>query len=416
MSMGMRETLAIRGGSPACRDLPDPAWPVTTADDIEAVVAVLRSGLLVSDRNVLTPVHTFEQRWAQHLGVKHCIAVANGTLAIELALRAVGVGPGDEVLVPALSFVATAMAVRVIGAVPVFVDVDPQSFNLDPARLEALVSPRTKAVLVVHLHGAASDMDAILQSASDHSLAVIEDSAQAQGASHHGRACGSLGDAGTFSLQMTKNLPTCGEGGMVVTNDDAIAEHVVRARQFGELIRVGEERTYRSESVGTNAKLGAVQAAYATSQLDRFVEWDAIRKQNVRSFLDLLGGLPHLRVPTAADGTEHAWHILRFDIDRPGPLEDIAPRRRRLLLMRALAAEGVPVSRYQTLPLPEQPALMDAVIQPSAEWSHASRVVNQTFTLQRRHLPPDAMPVLSAYARAFQKVFLNAAELREVAQ
>lgn len=414
MTLSPSVQLAINGGRPVCEPTSQPVWPITTDDDVEAVVRVLRSGQLVADRTAETAVHTFEEQWARHLGVDHCVAVSNGTVALELALRAVGVRPGDEVLVPALSFVASAMAVAAVGAVPVFVDVDPVDYNIDPGLLARHVSERTRALLVVHLHGAPAPMDPIMAFAHEHGLPVVEDAAQAQGASDHGRACGSMGTVATFSLQMTKNMPTCGEGGMVVTNDEQIAEHVLRGRQFGEKIALGQPRDYRSESIGTNAKLGSVQAAYASSQLARFVSDDATRKRNVAEFLDQLQDLPHLRPPVQAADTEHAWHILRFDLDRPGPLEDVPARRRRLMCMRALSAEGVPVSRYQTLALPEQPALQPLVSQPSSHWKNASRVINQTFTLQQRHLPPTAMPVLAAYAEAFRKVFTHADQIREI--
>lgn len=408
------ERLALLGGTPTCRASFQPVWPVTTERDINAITDVLGHGILVADRNVTTPVDLFEKQWACYTGAKHCIAVSNGTVAIELSLRALDISSGDEVIVPALSFVASAMAVAMVGATPVYVDIDEQTYNLNPDLLEDLITARTKAIVVVHLHGRPADMDAVLAVAERHGLPVIEDAAQAQGAWIGSRHCGTLGKMGTFSLQMTKNLPTCGEGGMIVTDDASLKERLLRLRQFGELITPGEPRSYVSSIIGTNGKLGSIQAAYSSSQLQRFPREDAIRKTNVSRFLDELADLPHLVAPTAGDDGTHAWHILRFGVNNAGPLDQLPPRRRRQVLMKALVAEGIPVSRYQTLPLPDQPALKPLVHQHKRDWAAATRVINNTFALQQRHLHPDSGPLLQGYAEGFRKVFRNLQQLLEL--
>jgi dTDP-4-amino-4,6-dideoxygalactose transaminase len=186
---------------------------------------------------------------------------------------------------------------------------------------------------------------------------VIEDAAQAQGARRHGVPTGASGNTATFSLQMTKNLPTCGEGGLVVTDDEHVAERIVQLRQFGETIRADRPRRYVSHRLGFNAKLNNVQAAYTSSQLDRFDAYHAARRTNVAAFLSRLGHLDGLTCPSEPEGYEHAWHILRFTVDFDRLFPGVDTAQARSLLMRALRAEGLPATRYQMMPLPEQPAL-----------------------------------------------------------
>src|SRR6266536_5027886 len=255
-------------------------------------------------------------QWLTPIGVSHCIGLASGTAALALALFALGVGPGDEVLVPALSFIASGLAPLHQLAVPVFVDIDPVTFNIDPAAAAASITSRTAAILAVHLHGLPADMAAIDQLARAYGLAVIEDAAQAHGATWRGRKVGGLGQAGAFSLQVTKNLPTCGEGGLLTTGSAEVAAKVRMARQFGEVIEPDvKERTYVAHTLGWNHKLNPVQAAFASSQLGRFDRYEAQRQANVRRLLERLSALPGTQVPTSTPEATHVWHILRFRFD-----------------------------------------------------------------------------------------------------
>lgn len=402
------DDLAIRGGPAAVTTRPAGGWPITHQEDVDAVLAVLTSGVLVSDRNRDgTAVEALERTWADYLGVGYCIGVSNGTTALEIGLLAEGVEPGDEVIVPALSFVATAMAVVHVGATPVYVDIDPVTFNLDPDQLKARLTARTRAVLPVHLHGLSAPMEEVEAFARAHGLRVVEDAAQAHGARDgSGRKCGGRGNTTAFSLQMTKNLPTCGEGGLIVTDDPDIADRARLLRQFGERIALGKPRRYISYRLGFNAKLSNVQAAYALSQLRRFDEYHVARRRQVAEFLDNVANCPGLIPPSEPTDNEHAWHILRFRLDTGHD-----PRRARHALMKALQAEGVPVSRYQVVPLPEQPALRRLTEQRPADWRTATRVIEESFTLQQRHLRPDAGPLLREWAQAFRKVFAHVEEL-----
>ncbi len=400
--------LALVGGEPVLPSLPPTAWPRTTDEDRAAVLAVLESNVFVSDRTgQRTAVEELERAWADFLGVRRCVGVSNGTTALELALLAHGVGPGDEVVVPALTFVATAMAVAHVGATPVYADIDPVTFAMTAASLAAVITERTRAVIPVHLHGLSVDIAAITETAHRHGCVVIEDAAQAHGARYHGSLCGALGNTATFSLQMTKNLPTCGEGGLIVTDDDRVADRLVQLRQFGEDIRPDRPRRYVSYRLGFNAKLNNVQAAYTSSQLNRFAEYHAARRQNVAAFLDRLRGLDGLVCPSEPAGYEHAWHILRFVVNTDRLFPAKTTEQARTLLMRALRAEGLPVTRYQMMPLPEQPALRSRCRQQRGSWPVAQDVIDRSFTIQQRHLPPDAGPLLHSFADALEKVWTH---------
>ena len=422
--------LALLGGAPAVpRSLRRVAWPVVTDADLQAVTQVLVGGQLVANAQGEAAVPALERRWAEYVGAEHCIGVANGTAALSLALSALGIGGGDEVIVPALSFIASAIAVLHAGATPVFVDVDPLSFNLDPADVAAKVTSRTAAIVVVHLHGRPADMAALGRVANARGLAIVEDAAQAHAARLGDRVVGTLGHAAAFSIGASKNLPTCGEGGLVTTDDAVVAERARRMRQFGERPDPSGIRNHIADGLGFNHKLNPVQAAFAGSQLDRFPEYERRRQHNVRGFLDALAGLPGLTVPRPPDGGTHAWHILRFRVDpAQAGLPGTAPGALRAALHRALRAEGVPVSRYQVMPLPAQHPFRCAatVARPlpapaadATDWARlfpaTSAAIDGTLTLQKRQLNPDAGPLLERYAEAFQKVWERLDTLARIA-
>jgi perosamine synthetase len=397
--------LALLGGEPAVpRGERHVEWPVITEDDRAAVLRVLDSGKLVSNAEGETEVRGLEQAWAERVGVEHCVGVSNGTVALQLPLAALGIGPGDEVIVPALSFIATGLAPLHQLATPVFADIDPDTFALDPDEVETRITPQTKAIVPVHLHGLPADMDRLLDVARRHDLAVVEDACQAHGATYGDRPVGGLGDAAAFSLQVTKNLPTCGEGGLVTTNDGALAEQLTMMRQFGEVIETGRERDYVSHLLGWNAKLNPIQAAFAASQLARYDDYERRRQENVAAFLDRLADLPGLQVPRAVPGSTHSWHILRFRLDpEAAGLDGVSRAAFRKTLHRLLRAEGVPMSRYQLMPLPAQKVFEQ--VKPEGPWPNAEAVIEDSLTLQKRHLNPEAGGFLQKCADGFAKVW-----------
>jgi dTDP-4-amino-4,6-dideoxygalactose transaminase len=415
---GPATRLAMFGGPRAVPTPPDGvAWPVITSADETAVLAVVRRGVLADGAEGEPEVAALERGWAAATGVRHCAGVASGTAALHLALAALAVGPGDEVVVPAVSMNATALAVLAVGARPVFADIDPVTFTIDPRSVANVLTGRTAAVLPVHLHGLPADMAALRAHAEPRGIPLVEDAAQAHGATYRGVRAGALGALGCFSLHPSKNLPSCGEGGLVTTDDPHLYDQVTSLRQFGE--RRAATRSYVSYLPGGNHKLSPVQAAFARAQLARFDAYRTARARNVAGFLDRLRGLAGLIVPTCPDDRGHAWHILRFRLD-PAALgwDDVQPWALRGVVHRALRAEGVPVSRYQIAPLPAQPTFHgpDTRVADHAErFPVAFDVLADSLCLQRRHLNPDCAPALTRYADGFTKVWEHLPALYRIA-
>ena len=263
-----------------------------------AVARVLDSGWYVLGREV----EAFEQAFAAYCGTRHCIGVANGLDALHLILRAYGIGPGDEVIVPSNTFIATWLAVSHAGATPVPVEPDEFTHNIDPQRLEAAITPRTRAIIPVHLYGQPADMDPIMAIAGAHGLKVIEDAAQAQGARYHGRRAGSLGDAAGFSFYPGKNLGALGDGGAITTNDAALAERLHQLRNYGA------RRKYQHELAGFNSRLDELQAAVLAAKLPHLDAENAARAACAARYLQALQGLP-LGLPHVLPGAEPVWHL-----------------------------------------------------------------------------------------------------------
>ena len=307
------DKLAMLGGDRAVpRGLRILQWPMVTGEEEQAVSRALASGKFTTAAAGEAEISSLEREWADFVGTAHCLAVDNGTAALSLALAAAGVAPGDEVIVPALSFIASALAAVHIAAVPVFVDIDPDTFNATAEAIENAVTDRTRAIVVVHLHGLPADLEQILAVARRHGLLVVEDAAQAHGARYHDRQVGSFGTVNTFSLNVSKNLPTCGEGGLITTDDPRLHRRASMLRQFGEALASSGDRSYVSHLPGWNHKPNAIQCAFTRAQLGRFEITAKIRDRNVEQFLAALSGLPGLQPPTCPPDRSHAWHILRF--------------------------------------------------------------------------------------------------------
>jgi len=345
MASGQR--LAIDGGAPV-RTAPFPAWPVYGEAEEQALLGALRSNKWGIGSELIAE---FEEKFAALQDAKQCISVFNGTVAIEVALRAAGVSYGDEVIVTPYTFVATASAVLMVGGIPVFADIDPDTYQLDAQSAKGLITERTKVIIPVHIGGGPADLDAVLDVARPAGLKVIEDSAQAHLAAWKGTRVGAIGDLGTFSFQSSKNL-TAGEGGAIVGNDDALMDRVWSFRNVG---RVREGAWYQHEVLGGNARMGAWQAAVLLAQMTRAEEQLARREANGTLLTDLLGRIPGIR-PLKRDArvTHHAYHlyIFRYDAAAFGgrPREDF---------FKALAAEGVACSAGYN-PLYRMNAIIDA--------------------------------------------------------
>ncbi len=248
-------------------------------------------------------VEAFESEFAAACGARHCVGVANGLDALHLILRAMGIGEGDEVIVPTNTYVATWLAVSYAGATPVAVEPDERTYNLDPARIEEAITPRTRAVMPVHLYGQTADMDAIREVAAPYGLKVIEDAAQAHGALYKGRPAGSLGDAAGFSFYPGKNLGAMGDGGAVTTDDDALADRLRVLRNYGSRVK------YYNELKGFNSRLDELQAALLRVKLRRLAAWNARRKEIAARYLHALEGVPDLTLPFVPSYADPVWHL-----------------------------------------------------------------------------------------------------------
>jgi dTDP-4-amino-4,6-dideoxygalactose transaminase len=260
---------------------------------------VARSGWFILGEEL----KAFESEFAAHVGVRHAIGVANGLDALHLILRAYGVSPGDEVIVPSNTYIATWLAVSQVGAVPVPVEPDPRTYNIDPAGVEAAITPRTRVILPVHLYGQTADMDPLLALARRHDLKVVEDAAQAHGARYRGRRAGALGDAAAFSLYPGKNLGALGDGGAITTDDPSLAERIRLLRNYGSRVK------YHHEIEGYNSRLDELQAAFLRAKLPHLDAWNARRRAIAAIYGEALSGVAGVTLPFVPSFAEPVMHI-----------------------------------------------------------------------------------------------------------
>ena len=319
-----------------------PAQPLIGNEEREAVDAVLRSGMVAQGPQVAA----FEEEFSDFVDGRECIAVNSGTSALHLALIAMGIGPGDEVIVPSFTFAATGNSVAILGAQPIFVDIEPAHFTMDPASVQAAITPRTKAIIPVHLYGHPANMREINDIAARTGLRILEDAAQAHAAALDGRPVGAWGDAAAFSFYPTKNM-TSGEGGMIVTGDPEIA------RTARLLRNQGMERRYQNEVVGLNNRMTDIHAAIGRVQLGRLAEWTEQRQQNAK-FLD--SHLEGVTVPAVAPGATHVYH--QYTIRVPDERDQFAER---------LKDKGVGSGIYYPVPIHRLPAFDRDLDLPSTE-------------------------------------------------
>ncbi len=306
-------------------------------EEVEAVTRVLRSGWLAHG----PLVEEFERRFASYVGVKHAVAVVNGTAALRAIFRALKLQPGDEVIVPCFTFIASANSVLLEGGRPVFADIELETYNIDPDSVLERITNRTRAILAVHLYGHPADMKALREIAEDHKLALIEDAAQAHGASTPEGRVGGLGLAAAFSFYATKNMTT-GEGGMVTTNSDELAYVVRMVRDHGQ------EGKYRHVMLGENLRMTSIQAAIGLAQLAKLDRLNEIRRRNARALTERLSGTG-LVLPVERPGYKHVYHqyVVRVEEERLGISRDELARR--------LAERGVETAVHYPTPVPDQP-------------------------------------------------------------
>lgn len=360
-----------------------PAYDELQEELDEACRRFLRSGWYVLGREV----EAFEQEYAAYCGTKHCVGVGNCLDAMHLILRAWDIGPGDEVLVPSNTYIATWLAISQAGATPVPVEPDPQTYNLDPARLEAALTPRTRAIAAVHLYGQTADMDPILALADRHGLQVLEDAAQSQGARYRGRMAGSLGHAAGHSFYPTKNLGAFGDAGAVTTDDPALADRVRVLRNYGSRQR------YYNEVQGVNSRLDELQAALLRVKLRHLDDWNTRRKHLASLYLAELSGPaadPRLVLPRVPEWADPVWHL--FVIRHPSRNE----------LQKHLAAAGIGTLIHYPVPPHRSGAYADAFGGQPGRFPIAEELAETVLSLPiGPHVTADQVATVSEAVRSF---------------
>lgn len=312
---------------------------------IQAEVNAAVTQVLAAGQYINGPiVQSFTEAFGQYVGTDHCIVCNSGTDALYLALRALNIGPGDEVITSPFTFIATAEVISAVGATPVFVDIDPDTFNIDITRIAAAITPRTRAIIPVHLFGHPVDMGPILDLASRHQLAVVEDCAQATGAQWQGKSVGSLSHVGCFSFFPTKNLGGCGDGGAITTNDPALADTMTMLREHGSRVR------YHHEAIGVNSRLDSVQAAILAIKLRYLDQWNQQRAAVAQRYDALLSGVEGVVRPQAPNFGQSVWNQYTLRI-----VGSTADGQERNHIQQKMREAGVICMVYYPIPLHLQP-------------------------------------------------------------
>ena len=338
--------LAVKGGSPL-RTKPWPKWPIFDEREKRNLIEVLESGLwgIGGSKN-----EEFAKKFAEYQGAKYGVTCVNGTIALEIALKALGIGYGDEVITTPYTFIATAQSIIYVNAKPVFVDIEEDTYNIDPKKIEEAITDKTKAIMPVHIGGAPANMDEIMKIAKKYDLYVIEDAAQAHGAKWGDKGVGSIGDFGTFSFQSSKNI-TSGEGGIIITNSEDLAE---KAWSYMNCGRVRKGLWYRHVILGANYRMSEFLAAILLAQLERADELFKKRERNAEYLAKRLREIEGVEPLNYPEKARSAYHLFIFKY-RKYYFENL-PREK---FIEALNAEGIPVSPGYTIPLYKMPAIQE---------------------------------------------------------
>jgi len=428
--------LAIFGGKPSVLASQHTRWPVLSTDDKSSVLQVLERGILSGP--FAPEVSGLEREFSAYVGAKYCLATNSGTAALHLALAALGVGPGDEVITPSFTFVATALAVLHQNAVPIFIDIESETLGMDPNLLETAITPRTKAIIPVHIHGTPCDFGRIREIADRHQIPIIEDACQAHGAQYNGKKVGTLGQMGAFSLQSSKSL-ACGEGGLVVTDNKDLIERASRTRMFGEDIRPADSdlfrieraldsnRSYDSVTMGWMYRTNEMSAALARSQLKRLDYWNANARRNAEYLSHELSLLPGITPPIVPSDRSSCYHKYRIRLDATKLGVQASPRKVRDAMLQALVAEGIDAVLWQSKPVPAQTlfkerlgfghgvpwTLSSPVDYSISQFPETTRLLDSSLCLFSHTYPIAAQPLAlcEAYVEAFTKLWLKIDEI-----
>jgi len=420
--------LAIEGGKRTVPEGSVKPWPVITDEDKKAVLEVLGMDLSQDDGY---PVAELQKEWAQYVGVEHCLVTNSGTSALHMAVAAAGVGSGDEAITSAYTFLASASCVLHHNGIPIFVDIDPRTFNIDPEKIEERITEKTKAIIAVHIQGLPADMDEINAIAKKHNLAVIEDACQAHGAEYKGKKVGALGDMAGFSLNRSKNLQAL-EGGLFVTDNDDYLDRAEMIRQFGEIISRGKPREYNAYEMGWMYRTHEITAALARSQLKRLDQLNALRIKNCEYLSRRLAKIDGVEPPYAPPDRKHVYWLypVRF---KPNDLDlDINPRKFRMSVEKALNAEGVPIGQWQRMPVPAQTLFRlkegygkgcpwnckfarKGIEYRAEDYPETLKMLDEV-TFVRGFMPPNGLELIDYYIEAFEKVFSNLDPVMRIAE
>ncbi len=420
--------LAALGGPRAVPEGIRRGWPLITDEDKSAVMKVLERGILWGTDAPET--EALEKEWAAFIGTKHCIATNGGTAALHMAVAAAGIGPGDEVITCAYSWFATASCVIHHNGVPKFVDIQPRTFNIDPAKIGEQITPKTRAIIPVHLFGLPADMDEINAIAKKHSLLVIEDACQAHGAAYKGKRAGNLADMAAFSLNATKNLPG-GEGGLFNTNSDEFADRAEALRTFDE-IELNPRFCGRGFSeFGWNYRPQEFTSAFTRVRIKRLDAENAVRQANAAYLTKHLSEIRGVIPPYTPPDRTHVYHMYRIRLNPAELGISIDSRTFRSKVLRALSAEGVQAGGWKSWPIPSHnlfklkvgygkgcpfscPHARNDVVYRAEDYPETLKMLDDSFVITTSLYPPNGPDLMKHYVNAFQKVFSDIGQLMKV--
>jgi len=423
----MSSTLAVDGGTPVVSEGMVKSWPPITQADRDAVLAVFDSDQLhgTSAPKALE----LQEKWAEYVGTKYALATNSGTASLHMGVAAAGIGPGDEVITSAFTYWSTAAAILHHNAIPIFVDIDPETYTMDPDLIEERINEHTRAILPVHIHGMVADMDPIREIAESHNLVIIEDACQAHGATYHGVKAGALGDIGCFSCNRSKNL-SGGEGGLLTTNNDDFVATAAKLREFGEVVAATGPREYNAFGLGWMYRPHEFINAFILSQLERLDDNNAQRRRFANYLTAELAAIPGFEGPYTPDYASPVYfsYVVTFRPDELGL--DLTPEQWKRASQQALAAEGVGLGQWQTRPVPAQDVFQERIgygkgcpwicplgrgdVYYDEEYPLTSEFIAGHAYL-RGVYPPNSMDLMELYVEGFRKISESAARVAELA-
>ena len=425
----MSETLALDGGPKIVPDGMVKSWPPMTQADRDAVLAVFDSGHLHGGS--APRAQELQEKWAAYVGTKYCLATNSGTSALHMAVASAGIEPGDEVITSAFTYWSTAASVLHHNAIPIFVDIDPRTYTMDPALVEETITDRTKALMPVHIHGMPADMDPIMEIARKHDLVVISDCCQSHGAKYKGRMTGSIAEVAGFSLNRSKNL-SGGEGGLYNTDNEGFYNHAVKLREFGEVVVQGKDREYNAFGLGWMYRPHEFINAFVLSQFERLDYNNARRREFAAYLTEQFEGIPGVAGPHTPRYAEPVYfsYVVEF---RPEELGlDMPTRDLRTAVELALRAEGIQMGQWQRMPVPAQSVFQEKkgygkgcpwtcpFYGRDAEYRAEDYPETVRFLDAHSYLsgvyPPNDMPLMELYVQGFRKVMEDIERVLELAR